>query len=800
MKASDTKTTTTAHQLQTKGAAQQPFFQKESGDGILANGKSSFFSPSSENDKDQQAFFKKTTPPPFVQAKLTIGQPGDKYEQEADRTADQVVQTLSENKSQPQTLSESILLGTISRKPLSITPIQRKCAECEAKEQEEAAPDQESIQMKPIFESNAEPPPENIEEGNGPIQRKCSACEQEEQIQQKASNAVIPQASSDLESRLQSTKGGGSPLPENTRSQMEGAFGTDFSSVRVHTDNSAVQMNKELGAQAFTHGSDVYFNAGRYDTGSKGGQHLLAHELTHTVQQGGGINAKMIQKNGEEGHSASENEAIEGNTVPDGTAVEETHSTDCPQLVPPYPTEEHTGEAEGETSIYEELIGMGLSGGFLGVYAAFGLAGRALWLLLPDSLKVRIINSVLDTAITGAYLQRVIGGYLPGGFLNEIFGSILIGFYKALRNLPDEQKLSMFHRHMRIVLGGDLTFTIHYLKGIIMGFFLDGLVGIVQMVIDIICFIPRIINFFTSLTNFIRNIPNELGALAISLNSMMAEIGNFLQNGIQEIKDLISDPSRIHAFFDSIKTSINVAAESIGRSAALAFVRFMNRSSAALGEIAGRIAGQVIFEAVLIYFTAAVGAGVTAAKAAIRYIGRFLMKIGQYIFKIIRSIGRVLKFIKNALKSAMQFLTRMFRLLAQKARQVIDKILDIFIAFRRYCRPGSVICDVLLQIERKIVGTQGLAHSFDRHAAQWFGRPVGRSFIPQWQSLIERATRSKQVFRWHTGNSATVGHLARIEGKYFLVQFFADGPRVGELATAFVPNQSQLSQILSFLR
>ena len=67
---------------------------------------------------------------------------------------------------------------------------------------------------------------------------------------------------------------------------MEGAFGTDFSSVRVHTDSSAVQMNKELGAQAFTNGSDIYFNEGKFDTGSSGGQHLLAHELTHTVQQG----------------------------------------------------------------------------------------------------------------------------------------------------------------------------------------------------------------------------------------------------------------------------------------------------------------------------------------------------------------------------------------------------------------------------------------------------------------------------------------------------------------------------------
>jgi hypothetical protein len=69
-------------------------------------------------------------------------------------------------------------------------------------------------------------------------------------------------------------------------SQMESGFGSDFGNVRIHTDSTAVQMNQELGAHAFTNGSDIYFNQGKYQPNSKDGQHLLAHELTHTVQQG----------------------------------------------------------------------------------------------------------------------------------------------------------------------------------------------------------------------------------------------------------------------------------------------------------------------------------------------------------------------------------------------------------------------------------------------------------------------------------------------------------------------------------
>jgi hypothetical protein len=102
---------------------------------------------------------------------------------------------------------------------------------------------------------------------------------------------------------------------------------------------------------------------------------------------------------------------------------------------------------------------------------------------------------------------------------------------------------------------------------------------------------------------------------------------------------------------------------------------------------------------------------------------------------------------------------------------------------------------------RLIAGTRGLSHSFDEHAAQWFGRTVSRdTHLSNWQALIERAAQSSQVFEWSTGSAATIAHLARIEGKNFVVQFFTSGPRAGELATAFVPSQQQLTAMLRLLR
>jgi len=146
------------------------------------------------------------------------------------------------------------------------------------------------IQRKPIFETD--------HEKNPGIQRKCTSCgkEEDDHIQEKSEVSAHNTASSGLQSQLNSSKGGGSAMSKDTASSMGSAFGADFSGVRIHTGSQAVQMNQELGAQAFTHGSDIYFNQGKYDTSSTGGKHLLAHELTHTLQQGGGEVASKIQK------------------------------------------------------------------------------------------------------------------------------------------------------------------------------------------------------------------------------------------------------------------------------------------------------------------------------------------------------------------------------------------------------------------------------------------------------------------------------------------------------------------------
>jgi hypothetical protein len=89
----------------------------------------------------------------------------------------------------------------------------------------------------------------------------------------------------DVERVIESSRGGGQSLDSGVQAQMGQALNADFSGVRVHTDAGADGLNQSLSARAFTTGRDIYFRQGEYNPGSSGGRELLAHELTHVVQQ-----------------------------------------------------------------------------------------------------------------------------------------------------------------------------------------------------------------------------------------------------------------------------------------------------------------------------------------------------------------------------------------------------------------------------------------------------------------------------------------------------------------------------------
>ena len=201
-----------------------------------------------------------------AQAKLTIGQPNDKYEQEADHVSDQVMRM--SNTDIAQRVEDGII------QPMQI---QRMCTECEEEiTQRQLEEGDEQLQAKFNDES---------------IQRQ-EEDEEEEAIQAKESLGQTPQLNAGVESRINGLKSGGQPLDETTRGFFEQRFGRDFSSVRIHNTEQAADVSRSINARAFTLGNNIAFGSGEYQPESSKGKRLLGHELTHVLQQNGTTTAQ----------------------------------------------------------------------------------------------------------------------------------------------------------------------------------------------------------------------------------------------------------------------------------------------------------------------------------------------------------------------------------------------------------------------------------------------------------------------------------------------------------------------------
>ncbi|TQV87425.1 eCIS core domain-containing protein [Aliikangiella coralliicola] len=304
-------------------------------------------SPKKNNDNGNISSLSHLIRSSGVQAKLKIGAPNDKFEQEADRVADKVVSISSQSPAQspspaapqnqgkgnsvqslsqgqatqskqnssatagkPSTQARTKIQTLPSSKPnLSKSPQQQgnQNAERNQEQNDEAEP---TLQTKLMVQRGFMDLNDELgsQFSGGLLTRLIQSKSNRGDSDSSAENT----ASASFESSLSQSKGGGSPLPDNTRSEMESGIGADFSNVRVHTDSNAAQMSQNINAKAFTHGSDIYFNQGQYNPSSTGGKHLLAHELTHTVQQGA-----SAQKSQQSNRSNQSNQSGDIQSKPD---------------------------------------------------------------------------------------------------------------------------------------------------------------------------------------------------------------------------------------------------------------------------------------------------------------------------------------------------------------------------------------------------------------------------------------------------------------------------------------------------
>lgn len=223
-------------------ANSQPFFQSESAQHDMPEGNS-FFLPAEGK----------------LQAKMAVSQPGDKQEQEADHMADKVVhKKVAEEKMPPAAKKEEEKISKkdeedeIHKKPEE-EKLSKKANHLEQKQFREDDTHDHDQRENPLIATKGE--------GGG----------------QAAKAAPV--------SGHQLRADHGTTLPHASANEMSSSFGYDFSNVKIHTDKEAQQLSRQLNAQAFTYGGEIYFNENKYNPQSTEGRWLLAHELTHVVQQ-----------------------------------------------------------------------------------------------------------------------------------------------------------------------------------------------------------------------------------------------------------------------------------------------------------------------------------------------------------------------------------------------------------------------------------------------------------------------------------------------------------------------------------
>jgi len=239
----------------------------------------------------------------YLQAKLTIGAPGDVYEEEADRVASHVMRQIGPGigaplsagaagvpiQRQPIEEEEELLqmrrgdpIPTLQRQPLEEEEelLQPRRGEAIPTLQRQVEPEEEEEEL--LQPRRASPIPTVFPEAKAVLPLRSTS----EPALTAAPEPSTPAVTPDVESRLATGRGGGQVLDRGLRAELEGAFGYDFGGVRIHTGTPADELSGRLSAEAFTNDRDIYFRAGRYQPGTETGRFLLAHELTHVIQQG----------------------------------------------------------------------------------------------------------------------------------------------------------------------------------------------------------------------------------------------------------------------------------------------------------------------------------------------------------------------------------------------------------------------------------------------------------------------------------------------------------------------------------
>ncbi len=261
-----------------------------------------------------------------IQAATKVSSPDDPEEKEADNTAKKIMRMAIpassittvpiaskhpfrselEQQEKPELISPYITrfadVPIVSRQQNQEKELQRQVEEEEEETlQRQAVIEEEKeqpIQRQPEEEEEEETLQRQAateEEKEQPIQRQPEEEEEEEETLQRQAEGT-PNVSANISADIRNSMSGGQPLPLSVRRFMEPRFQADFSRVKIHTNDNATKLNRGVSAKAFAVGSHIFFGRDQYQPETDQGSELIAHELTHTIQQGAAVQRREAPK------------------------------------------------------------------------------------------------------------------------------------------------------------------------------------------------------------------------------------------------------------------------------------------------------------------------------------------------------------------------------------------------------------------------------------------------------------------------------------------------------------------------
>jgi hypothetical protein len=613
----------------------------------------------------------------LIQTKLSISMPGDRYEVEADRVADQVMNTPPDRAG-----ANSGITGHPG------STLQRACDKCD-----------EELQRKAFDDWN---------------------------LQCQAGSAQSAPAPPNLGSQINSARGSGVSLPNSSRVFFESRFGYDFSQVRIHTGANATSLARSVNARAFTVGHEIFFGVNQYSPEAPTGRRLIAHELTHVLQQSPGLKSAYTSDS--------------ANQTPATISIARK-----PESAP----------AEGDLMLQRD--GIGALDIAQGLIDPASLVGKA-WLLLPTWIKAKVIDKAIDANLL--VVEKFPGAVLLGSMWALVKAG-LIGFWERLKSAKEDLKIKAADTMARI-MSGSSDYALGMLKGLATGFFVEGAAGIFIAVWDLFKALKGLWGFFQQIGEAIGGFPQDIKELVKSFTDFGETLVTNIGPAIQEFVSEAKDPKNVGAFLTSLAEKAKGVAKAGGEKIADTLLEMFTKkgAEAEIGESVGSVIGQVLWEVVFAVVTYGAGAAVTAEKTVIKEATRILAKvvgkIAGSILKLVKEIEIIFAKVGAVVKKAVAFVKGKLAAIGGKFGEFADKVGAFLKKLLSNCHESKFVCDFAKKIVKahEVVWkgfTKGkLAEHFTKHGAE-FGAKNSRDYLKMAEAF---AAKTGSTVREHkVGNT-----------------------------------------------